>query len=196
MAEHAQWCRRFASVNATGLRKIAKKHDKYAQNDAGKQFVQVRLQKLASDPLLARGCHAHTSSIYTCAVCFYRDPTGASICCIDRSCRSWDLRLLCIPAGVLGLPQQGAGRLPAQPAHRRAACPGAAVKRAPQQPGCPGAGDARAGQQGGGLAAAAAGGGARRQGGACYRTGGRAAAAAGVGFCPMDLHSSTSDGFL
>jgi SPX domain protein involved in polyphosphate accumulation len=42
LAEHALWCRRFASVNATGLRKIAKKHDKYAQNDAGKQFVQVQ----------------------------------------------------------------------------------------------------------------------------------------------------------
>jgi SPX domain protein involved in polyphosphate accumulation len=42
LAQHALWARRFATVNATGLRKIAKKHDKYARNDAGKQFVRVR----------------------------------------------------------------------------------------------------------------------------------------------------------
>jgi SPX domain protein involved in polyphosphate accumulation len=61
LAEHAQWCRRFASVNATGLRKIAKKHDKYAQNDAGKQFVQVWLQKGASDPLFVHSRLPNTS---------------------------------------------------------------------------------------------------------------------------------------
>jgi len=42
LAQHAQWCRRFATVNATGLRKIAKKHDKYARNSAGQQFLKVR----------------------------------------------------------------------------------------------------------------------------------------------------------
>lgn len=51
LAEHALWCRRFASVNATGLRKIAKKHDKYAHNDAGKQFVRVWFSEGAPDLL-------------------------------------------------------------------------------------------------------------------------------------------------
>ena len=42
LAKHARWCRRYATMNATGLRKIAKKHDKYAHNSAGQQFLQVQ----------------------------------------------------------------------------------------------------------------------------------------------------------
>ena len=43
LAAEASWCRRYATVNATGLRKIAKKHDKYTRNSAGQQFLQVPL---------------------------------------------------------------------------------------------------------------------------------------------------------
>jgi SPX domain protein involved in polyphosphate accumulation len=42
LAAQAHWCRRYARANAAGLRKIAKKHDKQAANDAGRRFVQVR----------------------------------------------------------------------------------------------------------------------------------------------------------
>lgn len=42
MAKQAEWCRQYAKVNAAGLRKIAKKHDKRVSNDAGHRFVQVR----------------------------------------------------------------------------------------------------------------------------------------------------------
>ena len=61
LAEHALWCRRFASVNATGLRKIAKKHDKYAHNDAGKQFVRVCIQHsvLHADVSVEVAMHTH-----------------------------------------------------------------------------------------------------------------------------------------
>lgn len=34
------WCRQYAIVNATGLRKIAKKHDKYCGGIAGSEFLQ------------------------------------------------------------------------------------------------------------------------------------------------------------
>ena len=34
------WCRQYAVVNATGLRKIAKKHDKRCGGTAGSQFLQ------------------------------------------------------------------------------------------------------------------------------------------------------------
>lgn len=40
LAAEALWCRRYAAVNATGLRKIAKKHDKYAHNSLGQKFLQ------------------------------------------------------------------------------------------------------------------------------------------------------------
>ncbi len=42
LAGQARWCRKYARANAAGLRKIAKKHDKRAANDAGRRFVQVR----------------------------------------------------------------------------------------------------------------------------------------------------------
>ena len=42
MAKQAEWCRQYAKVNAAGLRKIAKKHDKRVSSDAGHRFVQVR----------------------------------------------------------------------------------------------------------------------------------------------------------
>ena len=80
LAEHALWCRRFASVNATGLRKIAKKHDKYAHNDAGKQFVRVRFQEvLLTCCLVTRACKAHIAN-YNLAVYCYWDPTHAKLC--------------------------------------------------------------------------------------------------------------------
>ena len=41
LAGQARWCRKYARANAAGLRKIAKKHDKRAANDAGRRFVQV-----------------------------------------------------------------------------------------------------------------------------------------------------------
>ena len=41
LAAQARWCRKYARANAAGLRKIAKKHDKRAANDAGRRFVQV-----------------------------------------------------------------------------------------------------------------------------------------------------------
>ena len=46
LAGQARWCRRYARANAAGLRKIAKKHDKRAANDAGRRFVQVMLSPL------------------------------------------------------------------------------------------------------------------------------------------------------
>ena len=41
LAERAHWCRKYAQLNATALRKIAKKHDKLIGGTFGQQFVQV-----------------------------------------------------------------------------------------------------------------------------------------------------------
>ena len=48
LAKQAKWCREYAKVNAAGLRKIAKKHDKRVSGDAGQRFVQVRSAHLCS----------------------------------------------------------------------------------------------------------------------------------------------------
>ena len=41
LAEQAHWCREYAKVNAIGLRKILKKHDKKLGNSAGQQFLKA-----------------------------------------------------------------------------------------------------------------------------------------------------------
>lgn len=41
LAAASAWCRQYAIVNAAGLRKIAKKHDKYCGGSAGSRFLQV-----------------------------------------------------------------------------------------------------------------------------------------------------------
>ena len=38
----AEWCRRYAQINAVGLRKILKKHDKMCKNKAGHTYMQVQ----------------------------------------------------------------------------------------------------------------------------------------------------------
>ena len=37
----AEWCRRYAQINAVGLRKILKKHDKLCKNKLGNTYMQV-----------------------------------------------------------------------------------------------------------------------------------------------------------
>ena len=37
----AEWCRRYAQINAVGLRKILKKHDKLCRNKLGNTYMQV-----------------------------------------------------------------------------------------------------------------------------------------------------------
>ena len=37
----AEWCRRYAQINAVGLRKILKKHDKLCKNRLGNTYMQV-----------------------------------------------------------------------------------------------------------------------------------------------------------
>ena len=68
LAAQAHWCRRYARANAAGLRKIAKKHDKQAANDAGRRFVQVwhyccQLAQFAmlDRPLTCTDCSFQTS---------------------------------------------------------------------------------------------------------------------------------------
>ena len=41
LAAASAWCRQYAVVNASGLRKIAKKHDKYCGGSAGSRFLQA-----------------------------------------------------------------------------------------------------------------------------------------------------------
>jgi SPX domain protein involved in polyphosphate accumulation len=41
LAEQSAWCRRFARINGTALRKIVKKHDKQCHNDRGRRFLQA-----------------------------------------------------------------------------------------------------------------------------------------------------------
>ena len=37
----AEWCRRYAQINAVGLRKILKKHDKLCRNKLGNTYMQA-----------------------------------------------------------------------------------------------------------------------------------------------------------
>lgn len=42
LVRRAEWCRRYAQINAVGLRKILKKHDKMCKNKAGHTYMQVQ----------------------------------------------------------------------------------------------------------------------------------------------------------
>lgn len=46
LAMHAHWCFEYAKANATGLRKILKKHDKLFHTAEGHRFLQVCLRIL------------------------------------------------------------------------------------------------------------------------------------------------------
>ena len=91
MAAQAHWCRRYARANAAGLRKIAKKHDKHAANDAGRRFVQVR--SAAAWVLLAARLLRHddllSSSDADCSLSFTWMFVAESLHASSRELRTW-----------------------------------------------------------------------------------------------------------
>lgn len=56
LAKRACWCRKYAELNYTALRKIAKKRDRYLGGRVGEEFMQVRISS----------CHRNTCEPEAC----------------------------------------------------------------------------------------------------------------------------------
>ncbi|KAK9815430.1 hypothetical protein WJX72_003572 [[Myrmecia] bisecta] len=62
LAEQAHWCQEYAKVNAMGLRKIVKKHDKVYGNKEGQKFLQACWMNGNHGPSLAE-------DTFRCSIC-------------------------------------------------------------------------------------------------------------------------------
>lgn len=78
LAAACAWVRHYAIVNATGLRRIASKHDKYCGNSSGSQFLQVFRSCLDQGSYQLRGCSGTCPEQVLMASC--------ADCCAAGSC--------------------------------------------------------------------------------------------------------------